>query len=132
MLLQNASKKKFKRFSQSHEMDQSEYFQPVILESLSEDHEIRNCTDDIEKEITCKIVDRNSLNLLESSSSLNEVQDNLKQINDIDSSLDALQSLLTRVISFPLSSFLIFILIDIWENNDKWGNKHAVNGENGD
>jgi hypothetical protein len=68
------------------------------------------------------------LDLLESSCSLDKVQDDLEKVDDINGPLDVLKSLLARVLGtgIVLPGDWIFILVDIWEHNNKWCDKHAI------
>jgi hypothetical protein len=115
-------------------MNESEYLQEIILETLIEENQFWDGTDHVKEEITGKVVYRNSLYLLESSCSLDKVQDDLENVNDINGPLDVLKCLLARVqrISKVLVCEWIFILVDIWEDNHKWSHEHAINSQNCD
>jgi hypothetical protein len=112
-------------------MNESEYLQEIILETLIEENQFWDCTDHVKKKITGKVVYRNCLYLLESSCSLDKVQGDLEKINDINGPLDVLKCLLARVqiISKVLVCEWVFILVDIWENNHKWCHEHAINSQ---
>jgi hypothetical protein len=66
-----------------------------------------------------------------SSCLFNKVKTNLNKVNDINSKLYLVKSLLT--LTFWITKvFTIFIdiLIDIWENKNNWYHKQIVDGKN--
>ena len=130
MLLKNASQEELEWLDQSHEVDESEYLEVVVLESLAKYDQVWNGTDDIKDKVARKIVEGDALDLLQSSSSLNEVQDNLKDINDVNCPLNILKSLLPRIIRVckVLSGLGIIVLVYVMEHNYKWRHKHTIDG----
>lgn len=133
VLLKDASQKELQWLDKSHEVNESEHLQEIVLEALIEENQFWDGTNHIKEEITGKVVYRNGLNLLKSSCSLHEVQDDLEKVDDINGPLDVLKGLLARV--FRISEVLIgdwvLVLVDIWEHNNKWRDEHAVDGQNG-
>ena len=115
-------------------MNESENLQEIILEALVEENQLWDGTDHVKEEITGKVALRNLLNLFESSCSLDKVQDDLEKVDDINGPLDVLKCLLARVIriSKVLLGDWVLILVDVWENNNKWCDEHAIYSQDGD
>ena len=133
VLLKNASEKELQWLDKSHEVNKSEHLKVVEFESLSEENKVWNGSNHIKEEVTGKVVYRDCLNFLKSSGSFDKVEDNLEKVNDIDGSLDVLESFLAVIGGFVVSrSRWELVLIDIWEDDDEWSDKHAVDGKDGD
>jgi hypothetical protein len=115
-------------------VNESEYLQEIIFQALIKE-QFWDGPDNIKEEITGKIVYRNGLNLLESSCSLDKVQDDLEKVNDINCLLDLLKCLLLLARVFLGCVNIgewVKILVDIWEHNNKWYDEHAIDCQDGD
>lgn len=78
VLLEDASKKELEWLHKSHEVDQSEHLQPVVFKRFLENHQVWNSSYHIEDEVTGQVIHRDGLDLLQGSSSLYKIEDDLK------------------------------------------------------
>jgi hypothetical protein len=132
VLLEDASQEQLQWLHQSHEVDQSEDLKVVELEALIEEHQLWHSSDHVKQEVAAEIIHGDGLDLLQSSGPLHEIENDLEQVNDINSSLNILQGLLMwRIRVGIVGSVLPSILIDVVEDNNKRRHKHTINGEDG-
>ena len=132
VLLENASQQELKWFHESHKVNESEHLKPVELKFFPKEDEVWDSTDHIEDEVASQVVDRDGVKLLEGSGPLDEVEHDLKEVDDINSSLNVLESLLSGGCGDILLLHFIPVLVDIMEHNDEWCHEHAVDSKDGD
>ena len=131
VLLEQAVEECVEWAGQSWDVDESEKFEPVILNSLTHE-ELRKSSSDIEDEVSGQVVVSNGSKLLVGSGLLNEVEEDLNEVDDVNGKLDLDKGLLICLLSLAVLAILITSHVLLRESKYEWTNEQSVNRQEGD